>query len=301
MTTPPSERPSGVPHAVAAYVIWGLMPLYLRALHAVSPVEFTGWRTLFTLPVCLAVVIYRRQLGDLVIALGNPRTLGLLVAGALLIGSNWLIYVIAIQTNHVFATSLGYYINPLMNVLAGTLFLGERLSRRQWAAVALAGVGVSLLAWDALETLGIALALATTFAAYGLVRRFVPVGAVPALAVETGVLLVPAIGILVWFDQGPGLAFGRDTGIDLLLAASGVITTVALLLFTIATRRMDYSTLGFIQYLSPTIVFFLGLFVFRQPLRDVQLACFVIIWAAIALFLWDIVARRLQLRVTGRR
>ncbi len=291
MTTTPSDRPSGVPHALGAYLIWGMLPIYLRAVHEVPPLEFTGWRTVFTLPLCLAIVVFRRQTGEMIAALGNPRTLGLLLAGALLIGSNWLIYVIAIQTHHIFATSLGYYINPLMNVLAGTLFLGERLSRTQWAAVALAGLGVSLLAWDALEMLGIALALAITFAAYGLVRRFVPVAAIPALAVETGVLLIPAIGILTWYGQGPGLSIGHDAGLGLLVASSGVITTVALLLFTIATRRMDYSTLGFIQYLAPTIVFLQGLFVFHEPLRELQLACFVIIWAAIALFVWDLVAR----------
>lgn len=287
-----TDRPSGLPHAVGAYLIWGLLPLYLRLLHHVPPFEFVGWRLIFTLPVCLVFVTARRQIGELISALGNPRTLGLLLAGALLIGSNWLLYVMAIQTGHVFATSLGYYINPLMNVLAGTLFLGERLSRTQWAAVALAGVGVSILAWGALDMLGIALALAATFGAYGLVRRFVPVGAVPALAIESGLLLVPAMGILFWYGQGPGISFGRTMNTDLLLAASGVITTVALALFTVAARRMDYSALGFVQYLSPTIVFFLGLFVFHEPLRPIQLICFVIIWAAIGLFVWDILARR---------
>jgi chloramphenicol-sensitive protein RarD len=218
--------------------------------------------------------------------------LGLLLLGALLIGSNWLIYVIAIDTRHIFATSLGYYINPLVNVLAGTLFLGERLTRRQWAAVVLAAAGVSMLAWDALEMLGIALALALTFAAYGLVRRIVPVGAVPALAVETALLLPVAFSILIWLGRGSGMSFGRDTTVDLLLLASGVITTVALALFTVAARRMDYSALGFVQYLSPTIVFLLGLFAFHEPLQQTQLICFLIIWAAIALFIWDLLARR---------
>jgi chloramphenicol-sensitive protein RarD len=268
------------------------MPIYLHALHAVPPFEFVGWRTVFTLPVCLLFVVVRRQERELRAALGNPRVLVLLLLGALLIGSNWLIYVIAVDTQHLFATSLGYYINPLVNVLAGTLFLGERLTRRQWAAVALAAAGASMLAWDALEMLGIALALALTFAAYGLVRRFVPVGAVPALAVETGLLLPVAFGILFWFDTRSGISLGQDTTVDLLLMSSGLITTVALALFTIAARRMDYSALGFVQFLSPTIVFLLGLFVFHEPLRQTQLICFLIIWAAIALFVWDLLARR---------
>jgi len=292
MTDPASHRPSGLPHALGAYLIWGLLPIYLHALHGVPPFEFVGWRTVFTLPVCLIFVFLRRQEKELRAALGNPRALGLLLLGALLIGSNWLIYVIAVQSRHLFATSLGYYINPLVNVLAGTLFLGERLTRRQWAAVGLAAVGVLLLAWDALAMLGIALALALTFAAYGLVRRFVPVSAVPSLAVETGLLLPIAIGILAGFASGSGISMGRDPTVDLLLVASGVITTVALALFTIAARRMDYSALGFVQYLSPTIVFFLGLFVFHEPLKQIQLICFLIIWAAIALFVWDLLARR---------
>lgn len=291
MTTPSSDRPSGLPHAISAYLIWGLIPIYLHALHMVPAPEFVGWRLVFTLPVCLLVIVLRRQGRELAAALGNPQALALLLAGALLIGSNWLIYVAAIQTNHVLATSLGYYINPLMNVLAGTLFLGERLTRTQWAAVALAGAGVSVLAWDAREMLGIALALAVTFSAYGLVRRRVSVGAVPALAVETGLLLLPAIGMLAWQSQRSGLSLGRGLDIDLLIVASGPITAFPLMLFAVAARRMDYSTLGFVQYLSPTIIFILGLFVFHEPLREIQLACFVIIWAAIALFVWDIVAR----------
>lgn len=291
MTAHSSDRPSGLPHAIGAYLAWGLIPIYFKLLHTVPPSEIVGWRLIFTLPVSLIIIGLRRQGRELASALGKPRVLLLLLTGALLIGSNWLIYVYAINSGHIFATSLGYYINPLMNVLAGTLFLGERLTPRQWIAVALAGAGVALLAAGALEMLGIALALAVTFSGYGLVRRAVPVGAVPALAVETGLLTLPAIGLLVWHDQGPGLAFGRDITTDLLLVASGLITAIPLLMFAVAARRMDYSTLGFVQYLSPTMVFILGLFVFHEPLREIQLACFVIIWAAIALFVWDILAR----------
>jgi chloramphenicol-sensitive protein RarD len=293
MTDPASRRPSGVPHALGAYLVWGLLPLYLRLVHVVPPFEFVGWRLIFTLPVCLIVVIARRQEREVAAALGSPRALALLLVSALLIGGNWLIYVTAIQAGQVFASSLGYYINPLMNVLAGTLFLGERLTPRQWAAVAIATAGVSLLAWDAREMLGIALALATTFAAYGLIRRFAPVASLPGLTIETLLLLVPAIGIVAWqASTHGGTSFGRQMRIDLLIPWSGVITAVPLLLFATAARRMDYSALGFVQYLSPTIVFLLGLFVFHEPLRRLQLACFVLIWLAAALFVWDLLSRR---------
>lgn len=297
VSSPAPDRPSGLPHAVGAYVIWGMLPLYLRMVQQMPAFEFVGWRLIFTLPVCLVIVALRRQIREVITALGNPRVLGLLLASSLLIGSNWLLYVSAIQSGQVFATSLGYYINPLMNVLAGTLFLGERLNRRQWIAVAVAGAGVSLLAWDAREMLGIAVALATTFSGYGLVRRFTPVGALPGLTIETILLFGPAIAIVIWQAQGHGgTSLGRNSQIDLLVPLSGIFTAVPLLMFAIATRRMDYSALGFVQFLSPTIVFLLGLFVFREPLRDVQIACFVLIWAAATLFVWDLLARRRQVR-----
>jgi chloramphenicol-sensitive protein RarD len=295
------DRQNGLPHAVGAYLVWGMLPLYLRLVQHVPAFEFVGWRLVFTLPVCLVIVVLRRQVQQVIAALGDPRVLGLLLASSLLIGGNWLLYVSAIQSGHVFATSLGYYINPLMNVLAGTLFLGERLNRRQWSAVAIAGIGVSLLAWDAREMLGIALVLAATFSGYGLVRRFTPVGALPGLTIETILLLIPAIAILVWQAQGhDGISLGRDWRTDLLLPLAGVLTAIPLLMFAIATRRMDYSTLGFVQFIAPTLVFALGLFVFREPLREVQLTCFVLIWSAVALFVWDLLSRRRQLRNANR-
>src|SRR5262245_39218541 len=138
MNSRESPRPSGLPHALGAYFIWGLFPLYLLFLRHVPPLEFVGWRIALTVPVCLVIVAFTRPGRELRLALGNPKALTSLALSALLIGGNWLIYVIAIHSGHVFATSLGYYINPLVNVLAGTLFLGERLSRTQWCAVALA-------------------------------------------------------------------------------------------------------------------------------------------------------------------
>jgi len=287
------NRPGGLPQAIAAYLIWGLLPLYLMLVRHVPPFEFVGWRIIFTLPVCAVFVLLRRQLEDVLTALRNRRAMVLLLLSAMLIGGNWLVYIAAIQAGHVLATSLGYYINPLVNVLAGTLFLGERMSRTQWLAAAIAGAGVSLLAWDAREMLGISLVLAISFAGYGLVRKLAPVGSLPGLTIESLLLFTPAAGLVAWQAAGPsGMHFGYDLKADLLLASSGVITAVPLLLFAVAARRMDYSTLGFVQFLAPTIVFLLGLFVFHEPLRQVQFACFVLIWIAIALFIWDLWSRR---------
>ncbi len=293
MTEHTRKPPSGLPMALGAYIMWGLLPLYLRLVDQVPPFEFVGWRVVFTLPVCLVIIALRRQWRDLSAAIISSRVMGTLLASSLLIGGNWLIYVHAIQAGHIFASSLGYYINPLGNVLLGTLFLGERLSRRQWSAVALAAAGVGLLAWGARDTLWISLSLAATFACYGLVRKVVAVGSLPGLTVESAILMLPALVLLASYGASPaGTSFGQDAATSLLIAASGLFTAAPLLLFAVAARRMDYSTLGFIQYLAPTIVFFQGLFIFREPLRPMQLACFIAIWAAIALFSWDLWLKR---------
>jgi chloramphenicol-sensitive protein RarD len=288
-----NDRPSGLPHAIGAYLIWGLLPLYLLLLRDVPAFEFVGWRVVFTVPVCLLLTALLRQWGELRRALASPRTLAVLALSAVLIGGNWLVYVAAIQGGHVLAASLGYYINPLVNVLAGTVFLRERLSRGQWIAVAVAAAGIAPLAWAAGEMLGISLLLAASFAAYGLVRKLAPVGSLPGLTVETALLLAPALAILAWqSDTAGGLSFGLSPVIDVALACSGIVTASALLLFAVAARRMDYSTLGFCQYLAPTLVFLCGLLVFREPLRPIQAACFVAIWTAIAIFSWDLWRRR---------
>jgi chloramphenicol-sensitive protein RarD len=288
-----SPRPSGLPHAIGVYLLWGLIPLYFRLLHDVPPFELVGWRIMFTIPVCLILVAVLRQFGDVRRALTSPRTLGALTASAFLIGGNWLIYVIAIATDHVFAASLGYYINPLLNVLAGTIFLHERLSRRQWLAVALATVGVGVLAWGALDTLWISMGLALTFCGYGLVRKLAPVESLPGLAVETLVLILPAIGLILWqAGQPAGISLGHSPVLDATLAMAGIVTGVPLLLFATAARRMSYSALGFVQFLAPTLVFALGLFVFHEPLHPAQLGSFVLIWAAIAVFCWDLLSSR---------
>lgn len=293
MTTERNQPPGGLPQAIAAYVIWGVFPLYLWLLRAVPPLEFVGWRILFTIPVCVFLIVWQRQRAELFQALGNPKALGLLTLSALLIGGNWLVYVIAIQEGHVFAASLGYYINPIVNVIAGTLFLKEKLTGRQWLAVAVATAGVSLLAWGARDMLGISLMLAMSFAGYGLVRKLVPAGSLVGLTIESVILAPVAVGILFWRARGDAdLAFGGDPAVDVLLALSGVITATALLLFTVAARRMDYSTLGFVQYIAPTMVFLQGLFLFGEPLRPVQLACFIAIWSAIAIYSWDLLSRR---------
>ena len=290
-SAPPQTDRTGLAAAFSAYVIWGFLQLYLILVRSVPAFEFVGWRIIWTLPLCLLIVLARRQGTDLRAALVNRRTLGLLALSATLIAVNWVVYVWAIQNGQVYAVSLGYYINPLVNVLLGTVLLGEKLSRPQWAAVGLAGIGVSLLAAGALTTLWISLTLALSFGSYGLIRKQLDVGSVPGLTIESALLLLPSLAIAWYYAQTQGSSFAVSTELSLAIMAGGVVTAFPLLLFAIAARKLPYSMLGFIQFLAPSIVFVLGLTVFGEELKPVQAACFACIWAAAAIFVWDLVAR----------
>lgn len=294
-TAETQSRKEGLIAALSAYLIWGFLPVYLLLVRTVPPFEFVGWRIIWTLPLCLLIVAYRKQIGQVLAALRSPRVMGWLLISATLIAVNWCVYVWAIQSGYVYAASLGYYINPLVNVLMGTLLLGERLTRLQWIAVALAAIGVSLLLAGALTTLWISLTLALSFGSYGMIRKRVDVGALPGLTIESILLLLPAIGVVSYFSMLPaGSAFMQSPGLSLSIVLGGVVTAVPLLFFAIAARKLPYSLLGFIQFLAPSIVFILGVTVFDEVLKPVQLACFGFIWAAAALFVWDLLNRRRQ-------
>ena len=278
---------------MGAYGIWGFLPLYLILVQSVPPIEFVGWRIIWTLPICLLIVVFRKQIPDLKAALRNSKVLLVLMGSAILIAINWFVYVWAIQTGEVYAASLGYYINPLVNVLLGTMLLKERLSRRQWVAVGLAGLGVAVLLAGALTTLWISLTLAFSFGTYGLLRKQVPVGSLPGLTIESALLIPLSVGIAWWYAAGPdGSSFGQDAFLSFAIILGGFLTAVPLLLFAVAARRMDYSTLGFFQFIAPSIVFILGLTVFDRPLLPAQIVSFAFIWTAIGIFVWDMLQRR---------
>jgi chloramphenicol-sensitive protein RarD len=259
----------------------------------VPAAEFVGWRVVLTVPVCLALILATGQGGELIGLLRAPRRLMALALSAALIGGNWLIYVAAIQAGHVLATSLGYYMNPLLNVLLGTLFLGERLAPRQWLAVAVAGAGVAVLASGAPTAMGLSLSLAATFGLYGLVRKLVPVSAITGLTVETLVLLPLGLAVVGWYGAQPaGTSIAQSPGMAALIIAAGPVTALPLLLFAAATRRLPYATIGFIQFLSPTLVFIQGVWLFHEPIDPRQMACFALIWTACAIYCWDLLSRR---------
>ena len=285
---PAGSHEGGLPYALAAYGIWGFVPLFFKLLSSVPPVEVLAQRILWSLPLCFLIMAFRRQIGEYLAVLRDWKVLRLLLASSVLIAVNWLVYIYAIFTDHVLAASLGYYLNPLVNVMLGMVFLGERLSRMQMLAVVIAGVGVAILLAGALDTLWISLTLAFTFGIYGLLRKIAPVGSLPGLSVETTVLLLPSLAVAGYYlAVGDGRGFGSENSISLLLMAGGVVTAVPLLLFATAARRMSYAALGFVQYMAPTIQFLLSLFVFDEPLKPVQLACFLLIWVSIAVFSFD--------------
>ena len=286
-----TQPKSGFAPAIGAYLIWGFLPLYLIIVRAVPAFEFVAWRIIWTLPICLVIVALRKQGPDVRAAVADRKALGWLGVSSALIVVNWVVYVWAIQTGEVYAASLGYYINPLVNVLLGTLLLGERLSRAQWVAVAIAALGVALLAQGALTTLWISLTLALTFGSYGLVRKRVPAGSLPGLTIESALLLLPSVVLAGWYAATRGSAFFVSPELSAAIVLGGFVTAIPLLLFAIAARRMPYSMLGFFQFLAPSIVFVLGLTVFEQPLQPAQAACFACIWLAAGIFIWDLLRR----------
>ncbi len=268
------------------------MPVFFKQLAAVPALEIIAHRVIWAVPLLIAIMAVRRQLGEYVNVLARWNMLRWMLASAALISVNWLIYVWAVNNGQILAASFGYYLNPLFNILMGTLFLKEALNRTQAIAVGIAALGVLVMATGSVDTLWIGITLAASFCAYGLVRKFAPVGAVPGLAIETSLLLPAAVAGAFWFGvDGQLHGWGSDTQTGLLLVAGGAVTAIPLLLFATAARRMSYTALGFVQYLAPTIQFLCGWLLYDEALTNARLFSFMLIWVALAVFSWDAVRR----------
>ncbi len=279
---------SGLAAAIGAYFIWGFMPLFFKQLSGVPAVEIIAHRIIWAVPLLIIIMAFRKQLRECWGAMSSWASLRWLLVSAILISINWLVYVFAVNNGQILAASLGYYLNPLVNILLGTAFLKETLNRTQWIAVGIALVAVLVLAIGSLSTLWISMTLACSFGFYGLIRKMAPVGAIPGLAIETMLMLPIAMSVAYYFAAQPmATGWGSAAGISSLLAAGGVITAVPLMLFAIAARRMPYSIIGFIQYIGPTIQLFLAIILYNEVVSGARAISFALIWAALILFSWD--------------
>lgn len=304
-----SEARKGILAMVAACVIWGLSSLYYKLVAHVPPLEVLSHRTLWSVLFFGIVLSVQGRLGEIARLLRAPRVLALVFLAAVMISSNWFLFIYSVQLGRAMQASLGYYIFPLVAVMLGFVTLGERLSPGKWAAVGLAGLAVAVLTWGLGAAPWISLALAFTFGFYGLLKKGSPAG--PVVSVTTEVLLLSPLALFwLWgvHVQGwEGLVgrnlgtFGHDLGDSLILAASGVLTGGPLILFSYASKRVSFATVGLVQYVNPTLQFLVATLAFAEPVTPWHAIAFPLIWVALGIYSWDSLrqdraARRAEVR-----
>lgn len=279
---------SGVAYALGAYVIWGLFPLYFKALEHVPSLQILAHRMTWSLLFVALLLAVLKRWSWMRLLREQPALLARFALSAVLLSSNWGIYIWAVNSNHVVDASLGYYINPLVNVALGSVLLHERLRGLQWAALAIAAVGVTVMAIEVGHVPWISLSLALTFGSYALLRKTAPLGALEGLAVETAVLFPLALAYLFWLSmQGMNAFATADSSTRWLLVAAGPITTVPLLLFAAGARRMSMTLLGVLQYITPSLQLALGVWLYHEPFAAAKVAGFGLVWVGLAIFLLD--------------
>jgi len=292
MPAQPRSAP-GIAFGLAAYLWWGLCPVYFKAVAHVPPLEVLAQRIVWSL-VLLMILMWRRgRLAELRLAVRQPRVILALSLSTVLVAVNWFVFIWAVTNGQLLQASLGYFINPLVNVLLGMVVLRERLRRWQWLSLALAVVGVVALGLRLGELPVISLVLAFSFGIYGLIRKLVDVGATAGLTIETALLTPLAlVAMAIWNGQGI-LVFGHlDRGTDGLLMLSGVVTALPLVWFAAGARRLRYATMGFLQYVAPTGQFLLAVLAYQEPFSREKLLSFGLIWLALAIYSADAVLSR---------
>jgi len=293
MSDPGRERRTGLAYGLAAYGAWGVFPIYLKAVRTVPILEVLCHRVVWALAILLVLTGVRGELRAVADALRHRRALLVLSGSTVFIALNWLVYIYSVTHDRILESSLGYYINPLISVLLGVVLLRERLEPLMKAAALLAAAGVVWLAIGLGQLPWISLVLAFSFGLYGLLRKIAPVGALIGLTVETLLLAPLAAGYLVWAEaRGRATFLSGRWGIDVLLLLAGPVTAIPLLCFAAAARRLPLSTIGFMQYISPTLQFLLAVTVYGEPFDRARAGAFACIWAAVALFAFDSVRRR---------
>jgi chloramphenicol-sensitive protein RarD len=297
-----SQRRLGITYALIAYGIWGVLPLYLKALHAVTPLEVVAHRIVWSAALLLLVVTIGRQRSFIAQLRARPRVIATFVASALALSINWLVYIWAVANGRVVDASLGYFINPLFSVVLAVVILKERLRALQWAAVSVAATGVLWLALLVGQLPWIGLTLAASFGTYGLLRKTASIDALGGLALETWLLVIPAALYLGRLSMSGHDSWAVAPGsLRSLLVAAGPITTIPLLCFAAGARRIPLSLLGILQYLGPSLQLALGVYVFHERLPPAKLAGFALIWLALVLYAVEGAFSNARLRATAIR
>ncbi len=284
----------GIWNGIAAYTLWGLFPLYWKLLHQVPALQVIGHRIGWSFILLVVVILLTKQWKDFRSVALVPRTLGIYSVAAILLTVNWLVYVWGVNAGFIVETSLGYFINPLFSVLLGVIFLHERLRPVQWVPVALAAAGVTYLTVVYGRLPGIALTLAFSFGFYGFVKKLTPLGSLYGLTLETGIAFPFALIYLAFVQwDGTGAFLHEGTLVTILLIGAGAVTTIPLLMFASAARQIPLTVVGLLQYITPTMQFLLGVFVYKEPFSHTQLIGFGIVWVALIIF-WieNFLARR---------
>jgi chloramphenicol-sensitive protein RarD len=275
----------GIVYAVAAYLVWGLLPLYWKALQHVQAGEILANRILWSFLFLMALLVFKKEMGQVRLAFATPRTALVLLLAASLLSINWLVYIWSVNAGYIIETSLGYFINPLVNVLLGVIFLRERLRPFQWIPIGLASLGVLYMTFSYGQLPWIALVLAFSFGLYGLLKKRLPLGALPGLASETAMMAPLALLFIGYLALQGRDAFTHSGPVTVvLLVASGVVTALPMLLFNFAVRRINLSTIGLLQYMAPTMQFLIGVLVFQEPFTTARVVGFSLIWTALAIY-----------------
>ncbi|MBZ9795867.1 EamA family transporter RarD [Mesorhizobium sp. ES1-4] len=277
--------------ALGAYLLWGLLPFYMKAVAHLPLAEVIAHRIVWSVPIAAAVLVWAGRTADFKAAVRSPRTIAMAALTAALISVNWGIYVWAIAVDRTVETALGYYINPLVSVVVGALLLGERLDRLQIAAVALAAVAVAVLTIEGGKLPWVSLALAFSFAAYGFFRKTLPIGPSQGFLLEVLLLSVPALGYIIVLIATGQDHFVSSNGSDTaLLIGCGPVTAVPLLLFAFGAKLLRLSTIGIMQYIAPTMVFLIAVLIFDEPFGTTQAIAFALIWAALGIYSWSMLS-----------
>ncbi len=288
---------SGFLFALTAYLLWGFLPLYMKALAHIPPAEVIAHRVIWSVPVALVVLMVLRRTGALKAAIRTPRMLGMAALTAALISVNWGIYVWAIGSGHALDAALGYYINPLFSIFLAAVLLGERMARLQIAAIALAVLAVGILTWDAGRLPVVALSLTLSWGCYAFFKKWLPIGPNQGFALEVLILLPFALGYMIWlWGNGQGHFRMGDLRNDLLLIGCGLVTAGPLMIYANGAKRLTLSTIAIMQYIAPTLIFLTAVFIFDEPFSRVKLLAFALIWIALVIYSLPVLAARIRSR-----